>query len=161
VIVVWEYGGCSGLYFLERELAYFWGIESCLVSRVFEVLSAVKSGINGPQSGSDHRHRGAQASQHDGDQRISRRRQQYPGLDSSNRNSGEWRPKANKEEYARGSRNQIREARRQSSSFKEMRGPEIEQNRARQHTLKQKTSARPALGECGKETLQTYSPCSC
>jgi hypothetical protein len=27
VIVVWEYGGCSGLYFRERELAYFWGIE--------------------------------------------------------------------------------------------------------------------------------------
>jgi hypothetical protein len=27
VILVWEYGGYSGLYFLERELAYFWGIE--------------------------------------------------------------------------------------------------------------------------------------
>ena len=106
------------------------------MSRVLEVLSSVESGVNGPQSGSDHRHCGAQASQHDGDQRISRRRQQYPGLDSSNRNSGEWRPKANEEEYARDSRNQIGEARRQSSVFKEMRGSAIEQDRARQHALK-------------------------
>ena len=59
---------------------------------------------------------------------------------------------------ARNSRNQIREAGRQSSSFKEMRGSAIEQNRARQHALKQKTSARPAFGERGKETLQTRSP---
>jgi hypothetical protein len=42
-----------------------------------------------------------------------------------------------------------------------MRGSAIEEDRARQHALKQKTSARPALGECGKETLQTCSPCSC
>jgi hypothetical protein len=27
VIVVWEYGGVPWLYFLEREIAYFWGIE--------------------------------------------------------------------------------------------------------------------------------------
>ena len=128
------------------------------MSRVLEVLSSVESGVNGPQSGSDHRHCGAQASQQDGGQRISRPRQEYPDLDSSNRNSGEWRPQANKEEYARDSRNQIGEARRQSSVFKEMRGPAIEQNRARQHALKQKTSARPAFGECGKQTLQTRPP---
>jgi hypothetical protein len=35
-----------------------------------DVLSSVKSGINRPNSGADHRHRGAQASQDDGDQRI-------------------------------------------------------------------------------------------
>ena len=40
----------------------------------------------------------------------------------------------------------------------EMRGPAIEQNRARQHALKQKTSARPAFGEGGKQTLQTRPP---
>ena len=28
VIVIWEYGGCSGLYFLETEHSYFWGVES-------------------------------------------------------------------------------------------------------------------------------------
>jgi hypothetical protein len=39
-----------------------------------------------------------------------------------------------------------------------MRGAEIQQNRARQHALKQKTSARPAFGECGKESLQICSP---
>ena len=145
MIVVWEYGGGSCLYFLERKLAYFWGIErypfggfeSCLVSRVLEVLSSVELGVDGPQSGSDHRHCGGQASQQDGDQRIPRPRQRYPDLDSSNRTSRDWRPKAKKEEYSRDSRNQIREARRQSSSFKEMRGSAIEQNRARQHALKQ------------------------
>jgi hypothetical protein len=56
---------------------------------------------------------------------------------------------------------QIRKAGHQSSSFKEMRGSAIEQDRARQYALKQKTSTRPALGECGKKTLQTCSPCSC
>jgi len=137
------------------------GIESCLVSRVFEVLSAVESGINGPQSGSDHRHRGAQASQHDGDQRIPRPRHRYPDLDSSNRDSRDWGPEAKKEKYSCDSRNQIREGGHQSSSFKKMRGSAIEEDRARQHALKQKTSARPALGECGKETLQKCSPCSC
>jgi hypothetical protein len=128
------------------------------VSRVLEVLSAVEFGVNRPQSGSDHRHCGAQASQHDGDQPIRRRRQQYPDLDSSNRDSRDWRPKAKKEKYARDSRNQIREAGHHSSGFKEMRGSEIEQNRACQHALKQETSARPALGECGKQTLQTRPP---
>jgi hypothetical protein len=39
-----------------------------------------------------------------------------------------------------------------------MRGSAIEQDRARQHALKQKTSARPAFGERGKETLQMRSP---
>jgi hypothetical protein len=136
----------------------FWGIKSCLVSRVLEVFSAVEFGINGPHSGSDHRHRGAQASQHDGDQPIPRPRQRYPDLDSSNRNSRDWCPKAKKEKYARDRRNQIREAGHQSSSFKEMRRPAIEQDRARQHALKQKTSSRPAFGECGKETLQRCSP---
>jgi hypothetical protein len=166
VIVVWEYGGGSCLYFLEMELAYFWGIErypfggfeSCLVSRVLEVLSSVELGINGPQSGSDHRHSGAQATQHDSHQRIPRPRQRYPDLDSSNRNSRDWRPEPNKEKYARDSRNQIRDAGHQSSSFNDMRGSAIEQDRARQHALKQKTSARPAFGECGKETLQMRSP---
>ena len=137
---------------------YFWGIENCLVSWVFEVLSSVKFGINRPHSGSDHRHCAAQASQHDGDQRIPRPRQRYPDLHSSNRNSRNWRPEPKKEKYSRDSRNQIREAGHQSRSFKEMRGSAIEQKRARQYALKQKTRARPALGECGKETLQTCSP---
>jgi hypothetical protein len=128
------------------------------VSRVLEVFSAVEFGINRPHSGSDHRHGGAQASQHDGDQRIPRPRQRYPDLDSCNRNSRDWRPEPKKEKYARDSRNQIREARRQSCVFKEMRGPAIEQNRARQPALKQETSARPAFGECGKQTLQTRPP---
>ena len=52
------------------------------MSQVFEVLSAVKLGINGPHSGSDHRHRGAQASQHDCGQRIAQRRPKYPDLDN-------------------------------------------------------------------------------
>jgi hypothetical protein len=122
------------------------------------VFSAVELGVNGPQSGSDHRHCGAQASQQHGDQRMPRPGQGYPHLDSSNRDSSDWCPESKKEKYARDSRNQIREAGRQSSSLKEMRGPAIEQNRARQHALKQETSARPAFGECGKETLQTCSP---
>lgn len=128
------------------------------MSRVFEVLSAVKSGINGPQSGPDHRHSGAQASKHDCGQRIAQRRQEYPDLDNGNRDAGYWRPEAKKEQCARDSRDQMREAGSQSSCFKEMRGSEIEQKRARQYALKQKTRARPALGECGKETLQTCSP---
>ena len=128
------------------------------MSRVLQVFTTVEFGINRPHSGSDHRHGGAQASQHDGDQRIPRPRQRYPDLDSCNRNSRHWRPEPQKEKYARDSRNQIREAGHQSSSFKEMRGPAIEQNRARQHALKQKTSARPAFGEGGKQTLQTRPP---
>ena len=39
-----------------------------------------------------------------------------------------------------------------------MRDPTIENNRASQDALKQETSARPTFGECGKETLQAYSP---
>jgi hypothetical protein len=143
VIAVWEYGGSSCLYFRRGNLHTFGGlkvallgIECGLVSRVLEVLSSVEFGVNGPHTGSDHRHRGAEASQHDGDQPITRPRQRYPGLDSSNRNSRDRRPKAKKEKYARDRRNQIREAGHQSSGFQEMRGPEIDQNGARQHALK-------------------------
>ena len=128
------------------------------MSRVLEVLSSIESGVNGPQSGSDHRHCGAQASQHDGHQPIRRPRQQYPDLDSSDRDSRDWRPKAEKQKYARDRRDQIREAGHQSSGCKEMRGSAIEQNRACQNALKQETSARPAFGECGKQTLQTRPP---
>jgi len=122
------------------------------------VFSAVEFGINRPHSGSNHRHGGAQDSQYDCDQRIPRPRQRYPDLDSCNRNSRHWRPEPKKEKYARDSRNQIRKAGLQSSRFKEMRGSAIEQNRARQHALQQKTSARPAFGEGGKQTLQTRPP---
>ncbi len=133
-------------------------MERCLASRVFEVLSAVKSGINGPHSGSDHRHRGAQPSQHDCGQR--KRRAEYPDLYNGNRDAGYWRPEAKKEQCARDSRYNMREAGSQSSCFKEMRGSAIEQKRARQYALKQKTRARPALGECGKETLhRRVLPC--
>ncbi len=76
-------------------------------------------------------------------------------LYSCNRNSRHWRPEPQKEKYARDSRNQIRESGPHSSSFNEMRGPAIEQNRARRHALKQETRARPAFGEGGKQTLKT------
>jgi hypothetical protein len=112
VIVVWEYSGCSGLYFRERERAYFWGIESCLVSRVLEVLSSVESSVNGPQSGSDHRHCGSKDSHYDCRQRMRRARKEYPDANDGNRDSGEWRPQANKEKYARNRRDQIGEGRR-------------------------------------------------
>ncbi len=80
------------------------------MSRIFEVLSAVEPGIDGPHAGSDHRRGGAQASQHDRNQPIIRPRQGYPDLDSSNRDAGDWRPQAEKEKYARNSRNQIGQA---------------------------------------------------
>ncbi len=86
------------------------------------------------------------------------RKEEYPDAIDGDGNPGEWRPKAKKEKNARDSRNQKWEIRRQSSVFKEMRGPVIDQDRARQHALKQETSARPALGECGKQTLQTRPP---
>ena len=83
---------------------------------------------------------------------------EYPDASDSNRDSGEWRPKAEKQKYARDNRNQIKKVRRQSVVFKDMRGPAIEQNRARQYALKQKTGAGPAFGECGKQTLQLRPP---
>ena len=106
------------------------------MARILEVLSSVKLGINGPHSGPDHRHSGAQASQHDGHQRIPRPRQRYPDLDSSDRNSRDWRPEPKKEKCAHDSRNQIREAGHQTSGFKDMQGAEIQQDRARQNALK-------------------------
>jgi hypothetical protein len=158
VIVVSVYGGGSRLYFLERRALVLLEVERCLVSRVLEVFSAVEFGINRPHSGSDHRHCSSEESHYDCRQRMRRARQRYPDLDSCNRNSRDWRPEPKKEKYARDSRNQIREAGHQSSSFKEMRGSAIEQDRARQPALKQETSARPAFGECGKQTLQTRPP---
>ena len=101
----------------------------------FEVFSAVKSGINGPHSGPDHRHGGSKDSHYDCRQRMRRARKEYPDANDGSRNSGYWRPKAEKQKYARDSRNQIREAQRQSSAFKEMRGPVIEEDGARQHAL--------------------------
>jgi hypothetical protein len=127
------------------------------VPRVFEVLSAVKSGIDGPHSGSDHRHRQAEASQHNWGQRNPRG-QEYPELNQGNRDPGCWRPEAKEEKRARDGRDHMRKAWRPPRVFNEMRGSAIKQNRARQPALKQETSARPAFGECGKETLQTYSP---
>jgi hypothetical protein len=128
------------------------------VSRVFEVLSPVKFGINRPHSGPDHCHRAAQASEHDWGQRRPGACQEYPGLYNSNRNSGEWRPKAEKQKYSGDSRNHITDARPQSGGIKDMRHRETEQNDTCQYALKQKTNARPAFGERGKETLHTVFP---
>jgi hypothetical protein len=128
------------------------------VSRVLQVFSAVESGIDGPHAGSDHRRGGSKDRHYDCRQRMRRACKEYPDTNDGNRDSGEWRPKAEKQKYARDSRNQIREAGHQSSSFKEMRGSAIEQNRAREHALKQETGARPAFGEGGKQTLQTRPP---
>ncbi len=72
----------------------FGGFRDRLVSRRLDVLSPVKLGINRPNSGADHRNRGTQASQHDGDQWIFQRREEYPDLDNGDRDSGERRPQA-------------------------------------------------------------------
>ncbi len=141
-----------------RTLVLLGGLKHFLASRVFEVLSAVESGINGPHSGSDHRHCSSEDSHYDCRQRMRRARKEYPDANDGNRDSGDWRPKAQKQKYARNGRDQMGEIGCQFSVFKEMRRPKIEQNRARQHALKQKTSAGPAFGECGKQTLQTRPP---
>jgi len=150
--------GAAGCTAEEESVSTFGGIERWLASRVFEVLSPVESGIDGPHPGSDHRRSGSKDRHYDCRQRMRGARKEYPDANEGNRDSGDWRPKPEKQKYARDSRNQIRKARHQSSVFKEMRGPVIHQNRARQHPLKQKTSAGPAFGECGKQTLQTRTP---
>lgn len=122
------------------------------------MLSSVKLGIDRPDSGADHRHRGAQASQQDGDQRIFQPREEYPDLDNSNRHSGDWRPEAEKEKHARDSPNQMEEIRLQCSRSQKRGDPEIEEGYTRQNSLNQKTEAWPALRECGKKALQEYSP---
>ena len=158
-MVISVYGAGSRWSFSERRaLVLLGGIKRWLASRVFEVLSAVESGIDRPHAGSDHRRGGSEDSHYDCRQRMRRGRKEYPDPNNGNRDSGEWRPKAEKQKYASDSRNQIREARQQSSVFKEMRDTVIDQNRARQHALKQKTGAGPAFGECGKQTLQIRAP---
>ena len=112
------------------------------------MLSSVKLGINRPNSGADHRQRGTQASQHDGDQRTFKTCKQYPNLDNGDRDAGERRPQAEKEKDPRDSANQEWKARRPARRLHEVHGSGVEQNRARQNPLKQKTEAGPALGEC-------------
>ena len=124
----------------------------------FEVLSSINLGVNGPHSGPDHRYCDTQASQHNRSQRIAQRRETYPDFDKGNRNSGYRRPQAQKQKYARKGRDQMEEIGCQSSALRKVRGAEVKQNRARHDTLQQKTSARPAFGECGKQTLQTRPP---
>ena len=100
MIVDWEYGGVPCLYFLGREIAYFWGIEGypfggiegCLVSRVLEVFSSVEFGIDRPDAGSDHRRAGSEDSHYDCCQRMCRAQKEYPDPNDGNRDSGEWRP---------------------------------------------------------------------
>ena len=94
--MVREYGGISCLCFLERELAYFWGIkrpsfwgvESCLVLWVLEMLSAVEFGINGPPSRSDHRHGSSEDSHDDRRRRMPRVRKEDQGPKDGNGGSG-------------------------------------------------------------------------
>jgi hypothetical protein len=52
--------------------------------------------------------------------------QEYPDLYNSNRNSGEWRPKPEKQKYSGDSRNHMTNAQPESSGFKEVRDPEAE-----------------------------------
>jgi hypothetical protein len=169
-VPAWEYSRGSCLYFLARDVASLWrlkvillGIQLALrggrlVSRVLEVLSSVKFGINRPHSGPDHCNRAAQASEQDGGQRRPGACEEYPDLYNGNRNSGEWRPKAEQQKYSRDSRNHMTDAQPKPSDFKEMHDPETEQNDTCQYALKQKTSAWPAVGECGKETLHRSFP---
>jgi hypothetical protein len=128
------------------------------MTRVLEVLSAVQFGIDGPHSGSDHRHSGAKASQDNGDQRIPGPGSGDPDLDTSDGDSRDWRPKAQEQEEASDGRNQVGKRHGESSIFNEMQSSPVDQNRACQYALKQKTSARPAFRKRGKETLQTFSP---
>jgi hypothetical protein len=134
-------------------------MERCLVSRVFEVLSAVESGINGPHSRSDHRHGSSKDNHYDCRQRVRRAdREEYPDPNDSNHGSGYWRPKAEKQKYCRDRRHQERHSCRQAGDFKKVRDPIKEDDRARQYALQQKTGARPPFGKAGKKTLQTCSP---
>src|SRR5215470_1377424 len=145
-VVVWEYGGGSRLYFLEGDL----------VSRVFEEPSPVEFGINRPDSGPNHCHRAAQASDHDWGQRRPRPCEEYPDLCNCNRSSRQWRPKAEKQKYSGDSRDHGCGAQSQSCGSREMCDPATEQKHSCQYALKKKTGARPAFGECGKETLHTW-----
>ena len=69
-----------------------------LVARIFEVLSSIEPGINGPHSGSDHRHCSSKDSHYDRRQRVARaHREAYPDPDDSNHGSRHRRPKAEKQ----------------------------------------------------------------
>jgi len=156
--VVSVYRGGSRLYFSEGRALVLSGDRTSSSVGGFEVLSSINLSINGQHSGPDHRHCDAQASQHNRGQRIAQRQEKYPDFDKGNRNSGYWRPQAQKQKYARYGRDQMGKIGCQSSALKKVRGAEIKQNRARHDTLQQKTSSRPAFGECGKQTLQTRPP---
>jgi len=58
------------------------------------VLSSVKLGVNRPDSGADHRRRGAQGGQQDGDQGVFQPHEEYPDLGYGDGHSGERRPQA-------------------------------------------------------------------
>ena len=88
----------------EEKVSTFGGIERRLSSGVLQVLSAVEPGIDRPHAGSDHRRAGSKDSHYDCRQRMRRARKEYPAANDGNRDSGEWRPKAEKQKYARDSR---------------------------------------------------------
>ena len=150
--------GATGCTAGEESDSTFGRSKRGLVSRVLQVFSAVESSINGPHAGPDHRNRGSKDRHYDCGKRMRRARKEHPDANDGNRDSGDWRPKAEQQEYARDSGNQIWEARRESIALNHMRGSVIDQNRAREHALKQKTSSGPALRKCGKQTLQTRPP---
>lgn len=90
---------------------------------------------------------------------MTERSERYPSLDNRYRNSGDRRPQTQKQKNAGGRGYQLWEVWGECGSLKAMGGAEIEQNRARQETLKQKTGAGPAFCECGKQTLQNVLRC--
>jgi hypothetical protein len=168
-----EYRSVSFLYF-RREAAcvllgdraltllghgiFPFGREGCLLSRVLQMFSAVEFGINRPHSRSDHRHGSSQDSHYDCEKRMPRGRKEDPESDGGNGDSCEGCPQAEKEKQCRDTRDQIWKTGCQSSRRQQVHERTIEKNRARQYALKQETCARPAFGECGKETLQTCTP---
>ena len=79
-----------------------------LASWVFEMFSAVESGIDGPHAGSDHRRGGSKDRHDDCRQRMRRARKEDPDANDGNRDSGEWRPEPEKQKYSRDRRYQIR-----------------------------------------------------
>jgi hypothetical protein len=89
---------------------------------------------------------------------MTERSERYPGLDDRDRKSSDRRPQPYKQKNASGGGYQPWKVWGECGTFKDMRGAEIEQKRAGQRALKQKTGTGPAFGECGKQTLQNVLP---
>lgn len=122
------------------------------------MFSSEEAGINGPCSRSDHGNGGAESGKNDRNPWIAAVGECDPQFDRRDHASYDWGPQPNEQKDSSAGRDQLRNHRWGKGFIRNLDDAEADEQNRRQHALKEKSYTWPAVGECGKQSLQKFVP---